>query len=94
LRIGSGTRLKILEAMAMGKAIVSTSIGCEGIEVANREHLSVADSPDEFADSCLELGSDPDLRRSMGKSGRQLVEENYSWGAICHSVQQIYEQAH
>ena len=94
LRIGSGTRLKILEAMAMGKAIVSTSIGCEGIEVANREHLSVADSPSEFAERCLELDSDPDLRRSLGKSGRQLVEENYSWGAICHSVQRIYEQAH
>ena len=94
LRIGSGTRLKILEAMAMGKPIVSTSIGSEGLEVTNRHHLTIADSPAEFADYCLELESNSELRSTIGRNGRQLVEQDYSWGAICRSVQRIYEQAH
>ena len=94
LRIGSGTRLKILEAMAMGKAIVSTSIGAEGIEAKNEEHLTIADSPAAFADYCLELESNSGMRKAMGRKGRELVEQNYSWKAICQSVQRIYEQAH
>lgn len=82
LRIGGGTRLKILEAMAMGRAIVSTSIGCEGLEVQNGRHLLVADEPSEFATRVTELLRDPARRADLGREGRRLVEERYDWRAL------------
>ena len=82
LRMGSGTRLKILEGLAMGKAIVSTRLGCEGIEVVEGEHLLVADEPAEFADAVLRLMVDRELSERLGRTGRTLVEERYSWVTI------------
>lgn len=82
LRIGSGTRLKILEAWAMGKAVVSTSIGCEGLAVQEGENILIADTPDEFARKTLALLTDQDLRRRLEVHGRRTVEEQYSWDKI------------
>jgi len=79
LRIGAGTRLKILEAMAAGTPVVTTSKGCEGTLVKNREHLLIADSPADFADAVLKLLTDRDLSDSLTVKARQLVEEQYSW---------------
>jgi glycosyltransferase involved in cell wall biosynthesis len=79
LRAGSGTRLKILEAMAMGRAIVSTSVGCEGIEVQSGEHLLVADAPKAFAEAVLNLLENPTQRQALGRSARKLVEARYGW---------------
>lgn len=79
LQIGSGTRLKILEALAMGKALVSTSIGCEGIAVVPGKHLLIADQPETFASAVVELLNDPTKRHELGTAGRKLVETQYSW---------------
>jgi sugar transferase (PEP-CTERM/EpsH1 system associated) len=79
LQIGSGTRLKILEALAMEKAMVSTSIGCEGIAVKGNEHLLIANEPEAFTRAVIELLHSPEQRRKMGAAGRALVEQQYSW---------------
>ena len=75
---GSGLRIKILEGMAMGKAIVSTTVGVSGLAVKNGEHLFIADSPKTFAEKICMLLDDPELVRKMGLNARKLVEEKYS----------------
>ena len=79
LLIGSGTRLKILEALAMHKAVVSTSVGCEGLAVETGKHLSVADQPELFAQEVIDLLHHPEKRVALGNAGRALVEADYSW---------------
>ena len=91
LRIGGGTRLKILDAMAMGKAIVSTSIGCEGLAVKNGIHLIIEDDPRRFAEAIVELLVNDQKRLALGKNARQLVEEKYDWGIIARGLDGIYE---
>ena len=90
VRIGGGTRLKVLEALAMGKAVVSTAVGCEGIEVTNGQHLLIADDPEEFAECVLSLMRDPVRARALGGEGRRLVERQYDWA----SVSQVLETFH
>jgi polysaccharide biosynthesis protein PslH len=82
LRIGGGTRIKIFEAMAMGKAVVSTSIGAEGLPVTHGENILLADDPGDFAAAILRLQSDHELRRRIGAAARRLVETRYSWPAV------------
>ena len=79
LAIGSGTRLKILEAFAMRKAVVSTSIGCEGLMIEPGKHLLVADQPEAFADAVIGLLGNQSRRQALGLAGRVLVESSYSW---------------
>jgi len=79
LSIGGGTRLKILEALAMRKAVVSTSLGCEGLAVEPGKHLIAADQPEVFAQAVIELIGNPGRRRALGIAGRSLVEAEYSW---------------
>ena len=92
LQIGSGTRLKILEAFAMQKAIVSTSLGCEGLAVVPGKHLLVADQPEEFAQSVITLLQNPALRSSLGAAGRALVEAEYSWHECGMRLAHILEE--
>ncbi len=98
LQIGSGTRLKILEALAMEKAIVSTSIGCEGINVVSGKHLLIADGSETFAEAVIELLKDPQRRRLLGRAGRELVEEHYSWREcgrrLLHVLEDLKEREH
>lgn len=82
LRIGGGTRLKILEAFAMGKAVVSTSLGCEGIQCKDGENILIADGPESFAASVRRLLDDRLLNSSLGANARKLVEASYSWDTI------------
>lgn len=82
LRIGSGIRIKLLELMALGMAVVSTSVGAEGIDVEDGKHLLLADSPDEFAEKIVLLNSSPDLRRELGDNARKLVSEKYTWDSV------------
>jgi len=82
LRIGGGTRLKILDALAMGKAIVSTAIGCEGIAVTPDHDILVADEPATFAQAVLSLLNDPARAKALGQHGRTLVEQRYDWRAL------------
>ena len=82
LRIGSGTRLKIFEAMAMGKAIVSTTLGAEGLPISDGGDISIADSPEEFSRKVCLLLRDPQERQRLGSAARQLVEQHYSWSSV------------
>ncbi len=79
---GSGTRLKILEAAGAGLPIVSTSLGCEGIDVRHGEHLMMADSPDEFADACVRLLENEPLAERLAQAARRLAQLHYDWRAI------------
>jgi polysaccharide biosynthesis protein PslH len=85
LRIGGGTRLKIFEAMAMSKAVVSTSVGAEGLPVQAGENILLADTPGDFADSVVSLLRDSKERKRMGASARVLVQEKYSWPKVAEN---------
>lgn len=87
LRIGGGTRLKILEALAMKKAVVSTSVGAEGLAVADGVHLMIADGAEPFADRIDRLLRDRALRRELGERGRKLVEEQYGWDSLAGKLE-------
>ena len=91
LRIGSGTRLKILEALAMGKAVVSTSVGAEGLALRDGEEILLADEPDTFADAVTRLLTDRDLRQKIGANGRVRVEQDYDWHSIAEKLHTVYE---
>lgn len=82
LRLGGGTRLKVLESMALGTPVVSTTKGAEGLEVHPGEDILIADNPVGFASAVLRLFYDPVLRRNMGAAGRENVSRNYSWDTI------------
>jgi glycosyltransferase involved in cell wall biosynthesis len=92
LRIGGGTRLKILDALAMGKPLISTSVGCEGLAVVSGEHLLIADSSDAFAREIVRLLRDPALGRRLAAAGRQLVERKYEWSVIAQELDRVYER--
>lgn len=81
LLVGSGTRMKILEAFAMGKAVVSTSVGCEGLPVTSGEHLSVADDPERFAAAVATLLDQSAVRARYGTAGRALARSGFGWEA-------------
>ena len=82
LRAGGGTRLKILESMALGRAVVSTTSGCAGLEVRPGAHLLVADDPQQFADCVVQLLGDDALRTELAGNARRLVERQYDWPTI------------
>lgn len=93
LRIGSGSRLKILEAFAMEKAVVSTSIGAEGLDVQTGRHLIIEDTPAGFADAVAKLLNDPVRRIELSLEGRRLVEEKYSWTILASQLEREWETA-
>jgi sugar transferase (PEP-CTERM/EpsH1 system associated) len=92
LRVGGGTRIKILEALAMGKAVVTTVLGCEGLDVTSGEHLLVADDPVEFAEAVIRLLRDDAQRARLGAAGRALVERQYTWARSGHALVQAVER--
>ena len=87
LRVGGGTRLKIFEALAMGKAVVSTTVGAEGLSLVPGEHLLVADEPAPFAAAVNSLLRDPARRRALGAAGRKLVEQRYGWPQVAREFE-------
>jgi glycosyltransferase involved in cell wall biosynthesis len=82
LRVGGGSRLKIFEALAMGKAVVSTTIGAEGLPVVPGQHLLLAGDAENFAQTVTSLLRDPERRQHLACAGRRLVEERYSWARV------------
>lgn len=92
LRVGGGTRIKIFEAMAMGKAVVSTSVGAEGLPVSDGENIILADDPEQFARKTVELMKNTEARRRLGDAGRGLVTENYTWDAAARCFSDICER--
>jgi len=91
LRQGGGTRLKILEAMALGTPVVSTSKGVEGLQVVHGEHALIADTAREFADAIVRLRSDADLRVNIARRARALVEQSYGWANIGQGMSDMLE---
>ena len=89
LRIGGGTRMKIYEAMAMGKTVVSTSIGAEGLPVDNGEHLIIADQPDKFAENIITLLNNRPKRESIGTAARIFVREYFAWKHVAEEFHHI-----
>ncbi len=90
IRIGSGTRLKILDAMAMGKAIISTSVGCEGLNVTDGENILIADYPEEFANRTIGLLENKDRREKLEQNGRKLAM-TYDWKPIQKIQEAVYQ---
>ena len=82
LRIGGGTRLKIFEAMAMGKAVVSTTVGAEGLPVTTGQNVVIADEPARFAQAVVHLIRDAESRRRIASEARRLVVDRYDWSAV------------
>jgi polysaccharide biosynthesis protein PslH len=90
---GGGTRLKILEAMAQGTPVVSTSKGAEGLDVEHEKHLLIADNADEFAHQTLRLLNNADLRQTLVQNARMLVAEQYNWESIQNHFADLVEKA-
>lgn len=82
LRAGGGTRLKVCEALAMGKAVVSTTLGAEGLPLVPGVHFLRADDPSDFARAVVSLVRDPARRQALGAAGRRLMEERHSWKQV------------
>jgi glycosyltransferase involved in cell wall biosynthesis len=82
IRVGSGTRLKILEAMALGTPVVATSVGAEGLDVEHERDILIADDPQGFARQVLRLHNDHDLWKRLSRNGKRLVEKEYDWKVL------------
>ncbi|HUW95281.1 MAG TPA: glycosyltransferase [Anaerolineae bacterium] len=91
LRVGGGTRLKILEAMSMAKAIVSTSLGLEGIRAGHDRELLIADDPASFAEAVVSLLRDSEHRGRLGLAARNLAESQHEWTRIAPLLERVYE---
>jgi glycosyltransferase involved in cell wall biosynthesis len=92
LRVGGGTRLKILDSWAMGKAVVSTSLGCEGLDAVDGENILIRDDPKAFAEAVAAVLTDAGLRRRLERNARQTVEARYSWDMIGERLRAAYHE--
>lgn len=90
LRAGGGTRIKLLEAWAAGKPVVSTTIGAEGLEAAPEDNILLADTAEQFAAALLRLLDSPALRRDLGAAGRRTVLRSYQWPAVGELLRAAY----
>jgi polysaccharide biosynthesis protein PslH len=82
LRLGGGTRLKVLESLAIGAPVVATCKGAEGLEVVSQRDLLIADEPAQFAEAVLQLLQDPALRQTLSRNGQKVVRDKYDWQII------------
>ncbi len=90
VRAGSGMRVRILEALARGMPVVTTTTGLEGIDGVHGEHVLVADEPSEFASAVAQLLEDQELGRRLGRNGRRLIEEKYDWQVALPKLEDVY----
>lgn len=90
LRAGGGTRLKILNSWAMGKPVVSTSVGCEGLAAIDGANILIRDDPQQFARAVADVLRDATLRQRLGDAGRRTAEDLYSWDVIGRAMIQTY----
>jgi glycosyltransferase involved in cell wall biosynthesis len=88
LRIGGGTRLKIFEAMGMGKAVVSTTVGAEGLPVMPGQNILIADEPARFAQAVVHMMRDVDARRRIEADARRMVVQKYDWSAVAQDFEE------
>jgi polysaccharide biosynthesis protein PslH len=92
LRSGGGMRVKILNAMAQALPVITTAIGCEGIEVDPGKHLLIANTPGDFADAVINLLGNRELAEKIGGQGRLLVEQKYDYRLVGHLIDEIYQE--
>jgi glycosyltransferase involved in cell wall biosynthesis len=90
IRVGGGTRLKVLDAWALGKAVVSTSAGAEGLSVAEGENIMVRDDPQAFAEGVASVLADATLRERLEQGGRRTAERVYDWEVIGERMHVAY----
>lgn len=93
IRIGGGSRLKILEALSMGKLVLSTNIGAEGLEVRDGEHLFLRDTPESFAEAAIEMLAHAEKYEYLGHNGRHLILTKYKWDSIAEIMHKVWEKA-
>lgn len=91
IRSGSGTKIKILNALSQAKPVVTTSVGAEGIDITENENIMIADDPHQFAEKTVYLLENPDFAKKMGQKGRKLIEEKYDWNIIEKQMNEVYE---
>ena len=87
LRMGGGTRLKVLEALAMKKPVVTTSVGCEGIDVSDNESVIIRNNPAEFAKSIIEVLKNRDMQKSLGEKGYETINSVYDWNVVSRRLE-------
>jgi glycosyltransferase involved in cell wall biosynthesis len=92
IRIGGGTRLKVVEGLALAKPMVSTTVGCEGLNVRDGEHLAIADGADAFASSVVRAFDEPSWAEALGRAGRALMEKEYSWESAGDRLDELYRR--
>ncbi len=92
MRMGSGTRLKLLQAMAAGRAVVSTTTGAQGLTLPDGDVLRLADSADDFAQAVIVLLKDTEQRQTLGAAGMRYVQENYDWSVIAPRLLRVYDE--
>jgi len=93
LRIGGGTRLKIFEAMSMGKAVVSTTVGAEGLPVTPGQNIVIADEPARFAQAVVHMIRDSEARRKIEAEARRIVVDRYDWAAVAQDFEDALTRA-
>jgi glycosyltransferase involved in cell wall biosynthesis len=89
LRVGSGMRVKVLDALALGVPVISTTIGCEGIAVTHGRDVLIADEPADFARAVVDLVNDGDLQQRLSLAGRALMVERYAWPVIHDQIVRV-----
>lgn len=92
MRDGGGTRVKILDALAMGKAIIATTMGCEGIDVTPDKNVLIANTPQEFLKQIQRLHGNAALRQNLGHEARRLAVDEYSWPVIGSNLSTVYQR--
>jgi glycosyltransferase involved in cell wall biosynthesis len=85
-------RVKILDAWARGIPVISTTIGCEGVEVRDGENILIADTPQDFAQAVVRAIRDEELARRLAANGRQWVEEKYDWRIVYPKLDEVYDK--
>jgi polysaccharide biosynthesis protein PslH len=89
LRVGGGTRLKIYESMAAGTAVVSTTVGAEGLAIQPPTDIRIADTPEAFAAECLRLLGNPGERQAVAAAALEMVSNHFSWDQVCRQFEQM-----
>jgi glycosyltransferase involved in cell wall biosynthesis len=92
LKVGAGSRLKILEAMAAGTPVISTTLGAEGLEVRDKENIAIADSDEQLTETILRIADDKAERARLIAGGRALVDAQYDWSRIGNALYRVYER--
>ncbi len=92
LRVGAGIKNKVLEAMAMSKAVVATPLSCDGIDVISGQNVVLADTPATLAEQVVRVLTDPELRRRVARGGHQLVQSRYTWRHVAERYEALFRQ--